>query len=213
MADAESGLLAVGGDLEIGSLELAYKSGIFPWPVGRDESVLWFAPARRAILDFPQFKIPKRLQRDFKSCNFFFRVNTNFEAVIKNCAASKTRKKQPGTWITDAMIKAYINFYNAGFVKSFETYNQKNELVGGLYGVHIGNYFAGESMFFKASNASKFALVRAIEYLQQLRLEWIDIQMLTPLLESFGAFEIPRAQFMQKLTEALNFKLNPINER
>ncbi len=198
LADPESGLLAVGGDLEVGSLELAYRSGIFPWPA-REDQILWFAPPQRAILDFDDLHIPRRMQRHLKSNRFSFRINHNFEAVIHHCANSKNRGKGQGTWITRQMLNTYIEFHHAGFAHSFETYNQSGKIAGGLYGVRIGNYFAGESMFYFEPNASKFALLKAIEYFREEGFTWIDIQMLTPLLENLGAKEIPRKTFMKRL--------------
>ena len=201
-ADEDSGLLAIGGDLEIHSLELAYRGGIFPWPVREYEDILWFAPPERGILHFEAFKIPRRLQRELRKCDFNFRVNSSFESVIKECAFSRRRLNQPGTWITPDMIAAYVEFHHAGFAFSFETYNHSGELVGGLYGVMIGRYFAGESMFYKESNASKFALIQTVAHLEARGFTWMDIQMQTPLLENFGATEIPRDEFMQKLKQA-----------
>jgi leucyl/phenylalanyl-tRNA--protein transferase len=198
----DSGLLAMGGDLEVETLKLAYSSGIFPWPIA-GEPLYWFAPPRRAILQFDELHIPERLQRYLKNSDFIFRVNSNFEAVIRGCAASSNRKGARGTWITREMIAAYIEFHRRGFAHSFETYNRKNELVGGMYGVKINKYFAGESMFYKESNASKFALIEAVRFLQNRGLTWMDVQTLTPLLKRLGAKEILRAEFMRKLREAL----------
>lgn len=201
-ADPYSGLLAVGGDLEVASLELAYRSGIFPWPM-EDEPLLWFAPPKRAILDFREFRIPKRQQRYLRKSSFHLQIDRDFAAVIRACAASKNRGRQRGTWITPDMVAAYIDFHRAGFAHSFETCNAENQLVGGLYGVWIENYFAGESMFYLEPHASKFALVQAVEYLKSSGVAWMDIQMLTPLLASFGAREIARATFMRRLADAL----------
>ncbi|MCB0303096.1 MAG: leucyl/phenylalanyl-tRNA--protein transferase [Calditrichaeota bacterium] len=201
-ADPEYGLLAIGGDLEVGSLELAYRSGIFPWPE-RAGQILWFAPPQRAVLFFEEFHIPRRLQRHLRHAPFTFRIDQDFPAVIRHCAASKNRGRQRGTWIIPEMIPAYIDFHRAGFAQSFEAYNPAGKLVGGLYGVRIGRYFAGESMFYLESNASKFALVNAVSYLRQEGLEWMDIQMLTPLLAQMGAREIPRDAFMKLLRAAL----------
>lgn len=201
-ADEESGLLAVGGDLEVGSLELAYRSGIFPWPVA-GQPIFWFAPAQRAIIEFSEFTIPKRLQRTLNKASFRFEINSRFEEVIRACATVKNRKGQKGTWITREMIERYISFHEAGFAQSFETLNQAGELVGGMYGVRISNYFAGESMFYRESSASKFALVQTVNTLQAEGLTWMDVQVLSPFLVQFGAKEIPRPVFMLKLKQAL----------
>ena len=198
----ETGLLAMGGDLEVETLKLAYTSGVFPWPI-EGEPLYWFAPPQRAILEFQEIHMPDRLQRYFRNSAFSFRVDTNFEAVIRACAASKNRKGQRGTWITSDMIAAYIDFHRSGYAHSFEVYSKKSELVGGMYGVLINQFFAGESMFYRETNASKFALLEATHYLRNLGLTWMDVQTLTPLLKRFGAKEIPRAEFMRKLKRAL----------
>jgi len=203
-ADKISGLLACGGDLEVASLELAYRSGIFPWPSDEAEPILWFAPASRAILDFSKVRVPKRLARKLRQNIFTNRVNHDFEKVIRSCAAVGNRKSQSGTWITPEMVAAYIEFHKAGFAQSFETYNSEGNLVGGMYGVRIGKYFAGESMFYRETDASKAALVFAVSHLSEKGVTWMDIQMLTPLLASFGAEEIPRKQFMTRLQRSLS---------
>lgn len=199
----ESGVLAIGGDLELETLLLAYKSGIFPWPDPAEDFLLWFSPPQRAILDFTQFKVPKRLRQDLKKNQFHFTVDHCFEKVIQACAESRNRKGQQGTWIINEMILAYTTLHKAGFAHSFETWNSENQLVGGLYGVLIDKMFAGESMFYKETNASKFALIHTVEYLKKLGIFWMDIQMLTPLLKNFGAKEISRHEYMKKLKEAL----------
>jgi leucyl/phenylalanyl-tRNA--protein transferase len=202
LADPATGLLAVGGDLEIDSLELAYRNGIFPWPL-IDESLLWFAPPQRAILEFDEFHCPKRLTRWLQNSTYTFKVDADFLSVIKACARSRNRKNQGGSWITEEMINGYYGFHEAGYAHSFETYTSAGKLVGGMYGVLLDNYFAGESMFYTETNASKYALVNAVEYLKDEGLTWMDVQQQTPLLASFGAREIPRDEFMTKLEEAL----------
>ncbi|HCU23653.1 MAG TPA: leucyl/phenylalanyl-tRNA--protein transferase [Deltaproteobacteria bacterium] len=195
------GLLAVGGDLEVPSLKLAYESGVFPWP-NEDFPLLWFAPPLRAILKFEELRVPPRLHRELKGKKFHFSVDRNFPAVIKACAEGSTRKSW-GTWITLRMIEAYIRFHRAGYAHSFECYDEKDRLVGGMYGVSIGGMFAGESMFFTESGASKAVLLFAIAYLREQGAQWMDIQMLSPLLQRLGAKEIPRTVFMEKLRAAL----------
>jgi len=202
-ADPETGFLAFGGDLTVGSLELAYRSGIFPWPT-ENQPILWFAPHERAIIEFSEFKVPGRLARSLKKSPFTFRVNSNFTEVIKNCAKLTNRKNQQGTWITDEVISAYIEFHKAGFAQSFEVLNGNDELVGGLYGVLINKYFAGESMFYKETSASKFALIQTVQYLKMLEISWMDVQILNPSLATFGTKEISRDLFMKKLNQALN---------
>ncbi|MFQ5640975.1 MAG: leucyl/phenylalanyl-tRNA--protein transferase [bacterium] len=198
----ENGLLAVGGPLNVQILEHAYRNGIFPWPA-QGYPVLWFAPPKRAILEFHEFRIPKRLKRYLKNAHFQFKVDTDFVSVIRACAETDHRKSHGATWITQEMITAYIEFHKRGFARSFETYNEKNELVGGLYGVKIEHFFAGESMFHSESNASKFALIECVSYLQNSGLTWMDVQIHSSFLAGFGAKEIPRAVFMKKLQSVL----------
>lgn len=198
---SEEGLLAVGGDLEIASLKLAYQSGIFPWPMD-GYPLLWFAPPERAILEFKEVKISRRLQRELKKPAFTYHIDRNFDQVIRFCAVGWNRRSS-GTWITPDMVEAYVRFHRAGFAHSFECYNRDDDLVGGLYGVAIGSYFAGESMFFHESGASKAALLYAVDYLRAQGGTWMDIQMVSPLLKNFGAREISRASFMTKLKRAI----------
>ena len=195
------GLLAVGGDLEIPSLLLAYSNGIFPWPT-EDYPLLWFAPPRRAILRFADFKVPRRMRQELKKKKFSFGVDRNFTRVIRACAAGTTRKSR-GTWITEEMREAYETLHKSGHAHSFECYNADGELVGGMYGVSIGGMFAGESMFFLESGASKATFIFAVETLQKRGASWLDAQMMTPLLESFGAKLVPRERYMRMLKEAL----------
>ncbi|MFO1463186.1 MAG: leucyl/phenylalanyl-tRNA--protein transferase [bacterium] len=198
------GLLAIGGDLEVASLKLAYENGIFPWPT-EDYPLLWFAPPRRAVLEFKDFHVPRRLQRELRAKSFRCAADRNFPAVIRACAAGRTRKSR-GTWINASMIDAYRRFHEAGYAHSFECYSPEGKLVGGLYGVAIGKMFAGESMFYHESGASKAALLFAIEHLRERGGKWMDIQMMTPLLRSLGAKEIPRKLFMEKLHTAIHAK-------
>lgn len=197
----EEGLLCIGGTLNNEVLESAYRQGIFPWPVSKMDPILWFAPPKRAILDFKDLKISSRLQRYFKKSSFTFKVNKNFEVVIKACSVVP-RKRQSGTWITSQILGAYINLHKAGLAHSFEAY-QKGKLVGGMYGIGIGKMFAGESMFYREDHASKFVLIETVKYLGKKGLIWMDVQVMTPLLKSFGAKEISRSVFMERLQRAL----------
>lgn len=198
----EEGLLCIGGTLNNEVLESAYRQGIFPWPVSKIDPILWFAPPKRAILDFKNLKVSSRLQRYFQKSSFTFKVNKNFEAVIKACSVVP-RKRQSGTWITSQILGAYINLHKAGLAHSFEAY-QKEKLVGGMYGIWIDNMFAGESMFHHEDHASKFVLIETVNYLKQKGLTWMDVQVMTPLLKSFGAKEISRKVFMARLKKSLS---------
>lgn len=199
----EDGLLAVGGDLRVSTLREAYSSGVFPWPV-EGLPLLWFAPPQRAVLFLDEVRVGRRLARSLRSSGFEARVDTDFEGVIQSCAAP--RADEEGTWILPHMQEAYLRLHQAqgqGIrAHSFETYCD-GELVGGLYGVQIGRYFCGESMFHRAPNASKFALLHLVEYLRDLDAAWLDIQMMSPHFEVLGAREIPRCEFMGMLRESL----------
>ncbi len=197
----EHGLLAIGGDLEVPSLLLAYRSGIFPWPLD-EETLAWFAPPKRAVLFFDRIHVARSLERERRRSTLEFKFDQNFAAVIQACAETTNRTKQQGTWITDDIIDAYCALHKSGIAHSIEAY-QDGELVGGLYGVSIGAMFAGESMFYRAPNASKLALLYLCDYLGNCGGEWLDCQVLTPHMTQLGAQEIPRAKFMQLLSKAL----------
>lgn len=196
----EHGLLAIGGDLDVESLLLAYHSGIFPWP-HREDEIVWFAPPERAVLFFDELHVPRTLTKLLRRCSMTFVLNHDFKAVIHHCAAAE-RPKQDGTWIVPDMVGAYCSLHEAGFAHSFECY-EGDELVGGMYGVGIGAMFAGESMFFRRPNASKLCLIKAIEFLSSRGCTWMDCQVLTPITETFGAREIARSTFTELLEEAV----------
>lgn len=192
------GLLAVGGDLEIESLLLAYTSGIFPWPID-EETLAWFSPPKRALLFLNEFHISRSLSKLVRKNPFKITFDRDFASVIAACADVK---RGSGTWITSEMQAAYLEFHHAGFAHSVEVWNQ-DRLVGGLYGVSIAKMFAGESMFHLESDASKVALVYLVEHLKGRAIEWIDCQVMTPLFKSFGARMIEREQFLKLLQRAL----------
>lgn len=197
----QHGLLAIGGDLEVDSLLLAYRSGIFPWPLDED-TLAWFAPPKRAVLFFDKLHTSRSLEREQRRGKFGFAVNRNFEGVIKACAETKNRKKQQGTWITKDIIRAYSALHAAGYAHSVEAYRE-GELVGGIYGVSIGAMFAGESMFYREPNASKLALLHLCELLKTRGATWMDCQVMTPHLLHFGAEEISRRKFTKLLDTAI----------
>jgi leucyl/phenylalanyl-tRNA--protein transferase len=193
----EHGLLALGGDLELSSLLLAYTSGIFPWPISEEYPLAWFSPDPRGILAFDKLHISKSLKKFLKKNPYEVRFNTNFEAVIYNCAKVKRADNQ-GTWITQEIINSYIELHKNGFAYSIETY-LNNELVGGVYGVCINRFYSGESMFHTADNASKVALIALLYQLKQRDIGWIDTQMVTPVVEALGGVEIPRDTYIKML--------------
>lgn len=185
------GLLAIGGDLKPERLLLAYKTGIFPW-FEEDQPILWWSPDPRFVL-FPQkLKVSKSMKQVIRNSDFVVTVNKDFSQVIHECSIAK-REGQAGTWITQSMINAYIELYELGYAKSVEVW-QDDILVGGLYGVDLGNgIFCGESMFSKVSNASKVAF---ITFIQNTNYKLIDCQVYTNHLESLGAEDISRNEFL-----------------
>lgn len=199
-----SGLLAIGGDLSIPSLLLAYQNGIFPWPHSDDE-LLWFSPPMRTVLFFDRLHIPRTLRRELKRTTLTFAVNSSFQSVIEHCSEMTNRVDQLGTWITPEMKLAYTALHHSGFCPSFESWRE-GELVGGMYGVLIERFFAGESMFYRETNSSKIAIIRAIEYLKERGVLWMDCQMTTPLVAQLGAEEIPREEYLQLLRGAISGK-------
>ncbi len=193
-ADTE-GLIAIGGDLSLERLLMAYKQGIFPW---FDGSIpLWWCPDPRFVLYPGELAISKSMRQVIKRNVFDYSVNKNFEAVIKNCKTT-FRPGQDGTWISDAVKSAYINLYRKGYARSYEAWHN-NELAGGLYGVKLGNIFFGESMFSHQSNASKAAFIWAVEQLKKEGVFLIDCQVYTQHLESLGARFIDRKSFLEIL--------------
>lgn len=192
----EDGLLAVGGDLSAARLLLAYRSGIFPWYSG--DEILWWSPDPRFVLFPKELKVSKSMQQVLRSNRFRFTTDTAFSTVIANCKAVP-REGQDGTWITEEMQQAYISLHKAGFAHSAEAW-QDDELVGGLYGIRIGQAFFGESMFSKQSNASKFAFIKYVQHMQAEGLKLIDCQVYTPHLESLGAAMISRVDFIKLIS-------------
>ncbi len=196
----ESGLLAIGGDLSIERLKLAYSNGIFPW-YEEGMPILWWSPDPRMVLFPEKMIISHSLKQVVKKNNFRITFDREFEQVIEECSATP-RKDQEGTWITREMKHAYIRLHKAGFAHSVEAWNG-GTLVGGLYGVAIGRAFFGESMFHKETNASKVALVQLVEKFKLWEFEIIDAQVYTNHLESLGGELIPRGVYLKFLEKAL----------
>ncbi len=187
------GLLAIGGDLRVERLELAYQSGIFPW-FSHDDPILWYAPHERCIIFPERVKVSKSMAKVIRDGVFEVTVNQDFENVIRNCA-KVPRQGQDGTWITGEMQSAYIQLHQKGLAQSVEVW-QQGQLVGGLYGVKINKVFCGESMFSLVSNASKTALL----YLcQNMGFELIDCQLPNAHLMSLGAEMISREAYLNIL--------------
>ncbi|MFS4460933.1 leucyl/phenylalanyl-tRNA--protein transferase [Bdellovibrio sp. HCB2-146] len=191
------GIIAVGGTLDVGTLYAAYSQGIFPWPQ-QGFPMLWFSPEQRGILDFKDFHVPESLQRfRRRNTHLQFTMNHDFHQVIEECS-KQPRPGQDGTWILPAMKRAYLELFKAGYAISVEV-REDNILIGGIYGVLIEGVFSGESMFYKKPNASKLALWRLVEILQSMGHQWIDVQMVTPVVASMGGKYVERAEYLEML--------------
>ena len=188
----ENGLLAIGGNLSFGTLINAYKKGIFPW-YNPGETIQWYSPDPRFVLFPNKIKIGHSMRNVLNKHLFKFTMDKAFPQVIHHCRTAK-RNDDPGTWISDEIEIAYNNLFQKGFAHSAEAW-QNNELVGGLYGVLIGQVFFGESMFANKSNASKFAFINWVKVLEKNGIELIDCQVYTSHLESLGAELISRKEF------------------
>jgi leucyl/phenylalanyl-tRNA--protein transferase len=199
------GLLCAGADLSVGRLLAAYRNGIFPWYSG-DEPILWWSPDPRMVLFCDELKVARSLAKNLRNKGFEIRIDSAFSRVIRACA--EPRRSEPGTWIGKEMQAAYVALHRAGHAHSFETW-QEDRLVGGLYGVAIGRAFFGESMFSRATDASKVALVGLVATLRARGFPMIDCQQRTPLLASLGAREIPRRGFLRRLAALVNYAESP----
>jgi len=195
-ADAD-GLVAIGGDLSVPRLLLAYRSGIFPWTVN---PVTWWSPDPRAILELDGFHVSRSLEKVIRRGEFQITVNRAFREVMMGCAAPGPGRRD--TWITSEFLEAYTSLHEQGNAHSLECWLD-DRLVGGIYGVAIGGFFAGESMFHSVSNASKVALFHLVEHLRERGFELFDIQMLTPITSQLGGVTIPREEYLQRLAEAV----------
>ncbi|WP_348758670.1 leucyl/phenylalanyl-tRNA--protein transferase [Candidatus Methylocalor cossyra] len=201
-----NGLLAVGGCLSPRRLQNAYRQGIFPW-FGENEPILWWSPDPRLVLPPEQLKISRSLRKRLKRGEFQFSFDRCFDRVIEACA--EPRPAALGTWITPAMRRAYIELHALGLAHSFEAW-QGDALVGGLYGVALGQLFFGESMFHRVTDASKAAFAFACACLSRWGYRLIDCQVYTQHLASLGAREIPRAEFVERVVA---YRDQPVSHR
>ena len=195
---ASDGIVAYGGDLTSDRIMMAYRMGIFPW-YGPEDPVIWWSPDPRLILELNDFKLHKSLRK--KIPQFEIRFDTAFSQVIRECGAMR-RRGQRGSWIIPEIIEAYEVLHGMGHAHSIEAYHE-DVLVGGLYGISVGRVFCGESMFAKVSDASKVAFAVLIEHLREWGYDFIDCQVPTDHLKSFGAKEVSRDVFLDRLNQGL----------
>jgi leucyl/phenylalanyl-tRNA--protein transferase len=179
-------------------LVAAYRQGVFPMAV-EDGTIAWFSPDPRGVIPLDTFHVPSRLARVVRRGTFTIRIDHDFERVIRACA---DRGEVPSTWISEEIVASYVELARLGLAHSVEAW-QDGELAGGLYGVHIGGAFFGESMFHRVTDASKVALVALVERLRARGFTLLDTQWITPHLQRFGAVEIPRRQYLRRLADAI----------
>jgi leucyl/phenylalanyl-tRNA--protein transferase len=191
------GLVAIGGDLETDTLKTAYEQGIFPWPYSVEFPLAWFSPDPRGVIDLDELHTSKSFKKFLNKTNFKVTFNQSFNTVIRSCATMK-RKNQAGTWITPDIITSYEKLHAEKMAYSVEVWDEIH-LVGGLYGVVMGNFISGESMFSIQDNASKLALYSLITHLKSINIQWIDTQMVTSIVSQFGGKYIPRKHFLERL--------------
>jgi leucyl/phenylalanyl-tRNA--protein transferase len=198
-ADAQ-GFVAIGGDLRPATLLRAYRNGVFPW---YDESmpICWWSPDPRAILPLDNLHVSRRLARTLRSGRFQSTMDRDFAGVIRGCAENRG----DGTWLVPEMIAAYQRLHELGRAHSIEIW-RGDELAGGLYGVAIGGFFSAESMFHRVTDASKVAIVGLVDRLRAGGFELIDIQFLTAHTARLGGIEIPKTEYLRRLTAALNVR-------
>lgn len=197
--DDPDGLLAVGGDLSIERLLVAYQHGIFPW-YSHNQPILWWSPDPRMVLLPARVRVSRSLRKTLRQHQFSVTLDQSFAEVISSCAV-QARKGQDGTWIVDDMQQAYMQLHNKGYAHSVEVWHA-DKLVGGLYGVSMGKVFFGESMFSTHTDASKVALVYLCALLLEQDFSLIDCQVYTPHLASLGAELIPREEFIDNILSA-----------
>lgn len=195
------GLLAIGGDLQTERLLEAYRHGIFPW-YNEGQPILWWSPDPRTVLFPERLHVSRSLKRSLRPGRFLVTFDRSFDRVVRHCAGPRPQHPEGGTWITPAMIEAYVALHEEGYAHSVETW-QGDQLVGGLYGVAIGSAFFAESMFTKVDDASKVALVSLVRQLRAWSFRIIDCQQSSPHVLRLGAEEIPRREYIEHLSKAV----------
>ncbi|MCC6492478.1 MAG: leucyl/phenylalanyl-tRNA--protein transferase [Pirellulales bacterium] len=198
------GLVAVGGRLTPERLLDAYRFGIFPWPTEGYQPMLWWSPDPRAVLPLSGMHVSRRLERRLRRAEFHVRINTAFPQVIAACATGRGREQ--GTWLTPAMIAAYVELHRLGHAHCLETW-QGEQLVGGVYGVAVGGLFSAESMFYRARDASKVALARLVGHLHARGYRLLDVQQSTPHTKRLGVVELPRREYLRRLMEVVDLPI------
>lgn len=202
----ENGLVGIGADLEPGTVLAAYRAGIFPMPLDNGPTLGWWSPDPRGVIPLDGLRIPRSLRRSID--RFDITIDTSFDEVVAACAGPD----RDGAWITTDIRAAYSTLHRLGWAHSVEARNpETGALVGGLYGIHIGGLFAGESMFHRTRDASKVALVALVAQLHSIGVILLDVQWLTPHLESLGAIEIPRNEYLSRLADALAIPARPFS--
>lgn len=195
------GLLAIGGDLQTERLLEAYRHGIFPW-YNEGQPILWWSPDPRSVLFPERLHVSRSLKRSLRPGRFLVTFDRSFDRVVRHCAGPRPQHPEGGTWITPAMIEAYVALHEEGYAHSVETW-QGDQLVGGLYGVAIGSAFFAESMFTKVDDASKVALVSLVRQLRAWSFRIIDCQQSSPHVLRLGAEDIPRREYIEHLSKAV----------
>jgi len=196
------GIAGVGADLEPGTLLAAYQAGLFPMPFGR-RNIAWFSPDPRAVIPLDGLRVSRSMRRSER--RFVVRRDTRFDEVMVRCGDPR----RPGGWINPKFVKAYARLHRMGWAHSVECFDERDRLVGGLYGVRIGRFFAGESMFHTATDASKVALMALVDWLRETEATLLDVQWMTDHLRSLGAVEIPRHEYLDRLDEAVRAGRRP----
>ena len=199
---SEDGLVALGGTLDPDLLEQAYALGIFPW--SSEPMVTWWCPDPRAVFELSAFRQPRSLRKRIRQSNWSFHLDRDFEGTMRRCA--EPTEERPATWITEDFISSYCELHRRGKAHSVEVY-EGEAAVGGLYGVALGGFFGGESMFHRRADASKAALVHLIEHLRGRGFVLLDAQVMNPHLANLGARDIPRAEFLRQLGAALKLSV------